>query len=396
MISVVARWHKVMMKKPAVRLPRLLGRLAMATFLIISIPAFAAEDKIEIGVAAPLTGDQAFIGIGMLQGAQMAMEDANAKGPIFGNTRLKLVPMDDQHNPTQAVLVANKLISSPDAMGVVGHFNSSCSKAASAIYHEARLVQISPASTNPEISKQGFDTFFRVCATDDVQAPSAADFVWNKLGVKKIVILDDQTTYGRGLAEQFEKKFKEYGGTVLLRSGITQGEKDFAPLLTKIKSVNPELIFFGGIYPELSLLLKQSRKLGLNAPWMGGDGIFDSSLIKLASAEIAEGTYSTMLGVDPHTVPTAQDFVARYEARYGEIGSFSAYGYDAMSVLIEAIRRAGKKDREAILAEVKNTKDFPGILGPINFNQEGNAIGKSVGIFKVENGKFKFLEEIKP
>ncbi|MBI3252858.1 MAG: branched-chain amino acid ABC transporter substrate-binding protein [Candidatus Omnitrophica bacterium] len=364
--------------------------------LFLCAPASAKDDEVLIGLAAPLTGDQAYIGVGVLQGAQMAVEDANIRGPVFGNTKIRLVPIDDQHNPAQAVLAANKLAADPDVMGVVGHFNSSCTKPASAIYHESRIVQITPASTNPEISRQGFDTFFRVCATDDVQAPVAADFVFSKLNLKKIVIIDDQTTYGKGLANEFEKKFKSLGGAVLLHEGIAQGEKDFTPLLTRVKSTGPELIFYGGVYPELALLLKQSRKVGLVAPWMGGDGIYDVTLIHLASAEIAEGTTATMLGVDPHALPAAKDFVTRYEARYGPIGSFSAYAYDAANVLIEAVRRAGKKDREGVLREVRATKDFPGILGTVNFDARGDAVGKSVGIFKVTNGKFEFLEEVKP
>ena len=377
------------MRKPA-------GLLALFFLSVFLCGAAKKEGTAVIGLAAPLTGDQAYIGLGVLQGAQMAVEEANIRGPVFGDTRLRLEGLDDQHNPTQAVLVANKLVANPDAVGVIGHFNSSCTKAASAIYHEARMVQITPASTNPEISRQGFDTFFRVCATDDVQAPAAAEFVWNKLGKRKIAILDDQTTYGKGIADEFQKRFKFLGGEVLLRNGITQGEKDFTPLLTKVKSIAPELIFYGGVYPELGLLIKQSRKLGLTAAWMGGDGIFDVTLIQIAGLEFSEGTYSTMLGIDPHELPSAKDFLTRYEARYGPIGSFSAYGYDATNVLIEAIRRAGKNDREAVLKEVRNTKDFQGILGPINFDEKGDAIGKSVGIFKIENGKFKFLEEVKP
>ncbi|OIO38969.1 MAG: branched chain amino acid ABC transporter substrate-binding protein [Candidatus Omnitrophica bacterium CG07_land_8_20_14_0_80_50_8] len=374
---------------------------AWALFFVIFLFVFpdfsyAKDDELVIGLAAPLTGDQAYIGLGVFQGAWMAVEDANTRGPVFGDKRIRLEPLDDQHNPTQAVLAANKLAANPDAIGVIGHFNSSCTKAAAAIYHEARIVQISPGSTNPEISRQGFDTFFRVCATDEVQAPTAAAFVFSKLGLKKIAILDDQTTYGKGLADEFEKKFSLLGGTVAQHSGITQGEKDFTPLLTKIKSLNPELIFYGGVYPELALLIKQSKKLGLTAPWMGGDGIYDVTLIKLATPEHCEGTYATMLGVDPHSLPAAKDFVTRYEARYGEIGSFSAYAYDATNVLIEALRRAGKKDREAVLSEVKHTKDFQGILGKINFDSKGDAVGRSVGIFKIEKGRFKFLEEVKP
>ena len=373
-----------------------ISALLLSALLFLPVRAFAQEDTVSIGLVAPLTGDQAYIGIGVLQGAQMAVEDANARGPIFGNTRIQLVPLDDQHNPTQAVMAANKLVSDPAVLGVVGHFNSSCSKAASSIYHEARVAQVSPASTNPEISRQGFDTFFRVCATDDVQAPTAANFVWSKLAVKKVVILDDQTTYGKGLANEFEKRFKNLGGEVLRHDGINQGEKDFTPLLTKIKSVHPELVFYGGIYPELALLLRQANKVGLKTTWIGGDGIFDVTLIKLATPALTEGVYSTMLGVDPHSLPNAKDFVARYEARYGQIGSFSAYAYDATNVVIEAIRRAGSADREAVLREVRRTKDFEGILGPVNFDERGDAIGKSVGIFKVSGGKFEFIEEVKP
>ncbi len=368
----------------------------LSSVLCFPSPVLAKDDTVAIGLVAPLTGDQAYIGIGVQQGAQMAVEDANVKGSVFGNARLKLVALDDQHNPTQAVLAANKLSADPAVAGVVGHFNSSCTKAASAIYHESRMAQITPASTNPDISRQGFDTFFRVCATDDVQAPAAADFAFTKLGRRRIAIVDDQTTYGKGLATEFEKKFKALGGTVLRHDGITQGEKDFTPLLATIKSVGPELIFYGGVYPELALLLKQARKMGLQVVWMGGDGIYDVTLVKLATPAVAEGVYATMLGVDPHTIPTAKDFVARYEARYGQIGSFSAYAYDATQVLIEALRRAGKNDREAVLKEVRAMRDFPGILGPLNFDEKGDAIGKSVGIFKIENGEFKFIEEVKP
>ncbi len=364
--------------------------------ILLSAGLAFADDTVTIGLAAPLTGDQAYIGTGLLQGAIMAIEDQNAKGPVFGNVKLKLMSLDDQHNPTQAVLAANKFAANPEVVAVVGHFNSSCTKASSAIYHEARMAQVTPASTNPEISKQGFDTFFRICATDDVQAPAAARFMAGKLNLKKIVVLDDQTTYGKGLADEFQKTYQSLGGTVLSRHGITQGEKDFAPLLTKVKSMKPEAVYFGGIYPELALLMKQAHKLGLKVPWMGGDGIYDVTLIKLATPAIAEGTYATMLGVDPHSLPEAQDFVSRYEARYGDIGSFSAYAYDAANLIIEAVKRAGAKDREAVLREIRATQNFPGILGPLNFDERGDAIGKSVGIFKVENGKFKFIEEVKP
>jgi len=374
-------------------------RLALAAALLVAAavaPAALAGDEVRIGLAAPLTGDQAYIGQCVLHGAEMAVEDANVKGPVFGSTRIRLVPLDDQHNPTQAVLAANKFVADPDVVAVVGHFNSSCTKAASTIYHESRMAQVTPGSTNPEISRQGFDTFFRVCPTDDVQAPAAADFVRSKLGIKRIAILDDQTTYGKGLADAFEKRYRSLGGEVTQRDGITQGEKDFTPLLTKIRSGKPELVYFGGIYPELALILKQAAKVGLVTRWMGGDGVAEPTLITLAGPKLAEGVYVTRLGLDPHTVPTAKDFASRYEARHGEIGPFSAYAYDAANVLIEAIRRAGSKDRQAVLAEVRKTRDLPGLLGPVNFDAQGDAIGKSIGIFQIQDGEFRFIEEARP
>ena len=352
--------------------------------------------EVLVGVAAPLTGPEAYIGTGMMQGVQMAVEDANAKGPVFDDAKLKLVVMDDQRNPTQAVLVANKLVADPAVMGMVGHFNSSCTKAASSIYHEGRMTQITPSSTNPEISRQGYDTFFRICATDDVQGPAAAEFAVKDLQIKKVAIIDDKTTYGTGLASAFEKNFRQLGGKVLSHDGIAQGDKDFTPLLTKVQSLEPDLIFYGGVYPEMALLVKQAKRMGLDARWMGGDGVYDVTLIKLVTPPLSEGIYATMLGVDSHSVSAAKDFVTRYEARYGDIGSFSAYGYEAMNVLIEAIRRAGKNDREAVLAQMKMMKDYPGILGVINFDKKGDAIGKSVGVFKIEKGKYVFIKEIKP
>ena len=381
----------------------LLGLAVLLAWPAVVFAADSGDDWVGLGLAAPLTGDQAYIGTGVMQGAQIAVEDANIRGPIFGNKKLKLIALDDQHNPTQAVLAANKLVSDPTVLGVVGHFNSSCTKAAASIYRESRMVQVTPASTNPDISKQGFDTFFRVCATDDVQAPAGARYILNKLVLKKIVVLDDQTTYGKGLADQLEKHFKALGGELLFRASITQGEKDFTPLLTKVKSKKPEMIYYGGVYPEMALLLKQSRKIGLTVPWMGGDGICDVTLIQLAGAS-SEGVYSTMVGVDPHSLPSAADFVSRYEARYGAIGSFSTYAYDAATIIIEAMRRvrhqsAGgsstQSDREAVLKEVRATKDFPGVCGITNFNSNGDAVDRSVGIFQVQNGKLQFLEESK-
>jgi len=350
------------------------------------------EPMIKIGFVAPLTGDQATTGLDVLHGAQLAVAEANARGPVLPGYHLELAALDDQHSPTQAVATAKKLIADPDVVVVVGHLNSSCSMPASSIYHQARLLQISPISSNPDISRQGFDTFYRTCATDDVQGPAAARYAARELGIKRVFVLDDMTTYGRGLANEFEKTARSLGLELLGHEGLTQGDKDFAPLLTKIKALNPQMIYFAGMFPEGALLLKQRYDLGLGGVFMTGDGGFDQALIELATPEAAEGVYLTTIGSDIHRIPTAHTFVKTYEATYGPIGAYSAYAYEATSIAIWAIQQAGAKDRAAVLAAIKTLKDFPGLFGPQNFDEKGDSRVRDVGLFTVKDGAFVFLQ----
>ena len=351
-----------------------------------------SEPVVKIGFVAPLTGDQAPQGEDLLRGAQLAVERANAQGPILPGQRLALVALDDQRNPTQAVAAAKKLISDRDVVAVIGHLNSSCTMPASAIYHQARLVQITPVSSNPQISRQGFDTFYRTCATDDLQGPAAALFIVNELKAKRVFVLDDMTTYGRGLANELIKKLSGLEVQVLGHEGITQGDKDFVPLLTKVKSLNPDLVYFAGMFPEGALLIKQRAEVGLSSRFMGGDGLFDAALITLATPHAAEGIYLTTIGSDMHQIPTAHAFIKEYEGRFGPIGAYSAYAYEATGIAIEAIRRAGKKDRAAVLAAMKTLKDYPGLFGPHNFDEKGDSLIRDIGIFTVKDGTFTFVK----
>ncbi len=382
---------------------RAVGPPVLLAFVLGLVGCGPREPVVKIGFVAPLTGDQAPQGQDMLRGAQLAVERANAQGPILPGHRLELVALDDQRNPTQAVAAAKKLISDRDVVAVIGHLNSSCTMPASAIYHQAHLLQITPVSSNPQISRQGFDTFYRTCATDDLQGPAAALFAVNELGARNIFILDDMTTYGRGLANEFEKKLKNmpmvrrsdgevFSIRILGHEGITQGDKDFVPLLTKIKSLNPDLVYFAGMFPEGALLIKQRAEVGLSSRFMGGDGLFDAALIKLATPHAAEGIYLTTIGSDMHQIPTAQAFVKEYEGRFGPIGAYSAYAYEATGIAIEAIRRAGKKDRAAVLAAMKALKDYSGLFGPHNFDEKGDSLIRDIGIFTVKNGTFTFVK----
>lgn len=347
---------------------------------------------VKIGFAAPLTGDQATTGEAMLNGAKLAVDQAKAGGEILPGYQLELAALDDQRNPTQAVAAAKKLVADPDVVAVVGHLNSSCTMPASSVYHQARMLQISPVSSNPQISRQGFDTFYRTCATDDLQGPAAALFSIRELGVKRVFILDDMTTYGRGLANEYERKLRALGAEAIGHEGITQGDKDFTSLLTKIKALQPDLVYFAGMFPEAALLIKQRRDVGLGGSFMGGDGLFDPVLIELATPQAAEGVYLTTIGSDIRQVPTAQAFVKAYEARYGPIGAYSAYAYEASTIVIWAIRQAGSKDRQAVLAAMKTLKDYPGLFGPQNFDEKGDSRIRDIGLFTVRDGTFVFLK----
>ncbi|HLD41118.1 MAG TPA: branched-chain amino acid ABC transporter substrate-binding protein [Candidatus Omnitrophota bacterium] len=343
---------------------------------------------VKIGCVGPITGDQASLGLDQLHALRIAVDEANAKGEIIPGYRLEIVSLDDQHNPSQAVAMAKRLAADPDVLAVVGHVNSSCSLSAAPIYQNARMAQISPSSSNPEISRKGFDTFFRTCATDDIQAPQAAYFAFERLKAKKVFVIDDKTTYGKGIADEFEKEIRRLGSAVLGHEGIMQGEKDFTPLLTKIKGLSPDLIFFGGMYPEGALLVRQAKNLGLSSQWLGGDGIYVNSFIDLAK-EDAEGIYCTFIGADVSSMESAKHYLETYTARFGrQRGPYSAYAYDAANIIIEAIRKAGKKDRSAVLAQVRATKDFPGVVGLTSFDQKGDSSIQLICVFQVRNQAF--------
>lgn len=369
--------------------------IVMCCMLAAMSLGFKQKGVIKIGSVGPITGDQASLGLDQLRALQIAVDQANAKGEIIPGYTLEIVSLDDQHNPAQAVAMAKRLSSDQDVAAVVGHVNSSCSLAAGPVYQNARLVQISPSSSNPEISRKGYDTFFRTAATDDIQGPAAASFAFNQLKARKIFIIDDKTTYGKGIADEFEKEIARLGAIVLGHEGITQGEKDFTPLLTKINALNPELIFYGGMYPEAALLVRQSKALGLAAQWIGGDGLYVSAFIDLAK-EDAEGVYCTFNGVDVSALSGAKDFLRKYQARFGsQLGPYTAYAYDAANIIIDAIRRAAKKGRQEVLASVRSTKDFPGIVGVTNFDEKGDSTIGIISVYRVKDKTFEYIDSIK-
>ncbi|MBI5410309.1 MAG: branched-chain amino acid ABC transporter substrate-binding protein [Nitrospirae bacterium] len=341
------------------------------------------EDTIKIGIAGPMTGDQAKMGMDFKNGVTLAVEEWNNKGGVLGK-KLELVVGDDQRDPKQAVSIANKFVTQ-GAKGIIGHFNSSCSIPASDVYNRAGIPMITPASTNPQLTEKGYHGVFRVCGRDDQQGKVAADFITSKLTLKKIAVIHDKTTYGQGLADEF-KKFLGDKAEVVYYGGIVQGDKDFKTVLTSIKEKKPELIFFGGIYPEGGLLVKQSREIGLNVPFMSGDGVIDPKFIEIAGADAAEGTYLTF-SPDPKNIPSAKTFIEQYNKKFGELGPYSIYAYDAANIMLKAIEAAKSTEGRAIMDQL-HALEFTGALGNIKFDAKGDVTVAPYVVWITKGGSF--------
>jgi branched-chain amino acid transport system substrate-binding protein len=351
---------------------------------LLSIGCEKKQDVIKIGVAGPMTGDQAKMGMDFKNGATLAVEEWNDKGGVLGK-KIEIVIADDQHDPKQAVSIANKMVNDGVA-GVIGHFNSSCSLPASDVYNRAGIPVITPGSTNPLLTEKGYSGVFRACGRDDQQGKIGADFVVNALKLKNVAVLHDKTTYGQGLADEF-RKFLGGKVNVVYYSGIVQGDKDFKMVLTAVKSKKPELIFFGGIYPEAGLLVKQAKELGLNAPFMSGDGTIDPKFIEIAGVTAAEGTFLTF-SPDPINIPSARGFIKQYRAKFGDIGPYSIYAYDAANILLSAIKEANSTDGKAII-DALHAMEFDAALGTIRFDQKGDVTVSPYVVWITKNGKFE-------
>lgn len=341
------------------------------------------ENVIRIGAAGPMTGDQSKMGMDLRNSVELAVSEWNDRGGVLGR-KIVLLAGDDQADPKQAVSIANKFINQK-AVAVVGHWNSSCSIPASSYYDKAGMVMITPATTNPKLTLQGFKKVFRVCGTDDQQGRVAADYVMNKLKIKRVAVIHDKTAYGQGLADFFKNAL---GGRVhvVFYDGIVQRDADYRSVLTAIKEKKPELYFFGGIYPEAGRLVRQAKEIGLNIPMMTGDGVYDPTFIAIAG-KASGGTYITF-GKDPAGLPTAKAFIDKYKKRYGEPGPYSIYAYDAANIILSAIERTGAADG-AGLAEYISRTSFKGAFGDISFDGNGDVKKAPYIIWQVRDGAFK-------
>jgi len=356
---------------------------------------------VKIGIGAPITQGAVALGKGMERGAKLAIKDMNASAEAkAAGITFEAVVGDDQGDPKTGVNVANQFVSDPALVGVMGHLNSGVSIPGSAVYNQADVVQVSPASTNPKLTLQGFKNVFRVCTIDSVQGPSAADSAFDKLGKKAVFVVDDSTPYGEGLAQEFAKEFTTKGGKVLGTEKTGDKDTDFKALVTKIKATGADIVYYGGIYNAGALLSKQLKEAGVKAPVMGGDGMYDAEYVKLAGAANAEGDYCTSVGLPLDLLPAGEKFKTDYKAEYpnDEIAAYDAYAYDAAMVIMKSAVKAAATvgadkitstdGKKAIIAEVAKFS-AEGVTGPIAFDANGDTTNKAITLYVVKGGKWE-------
>ncbi|MFJ8488274.1 branched-chain amino acid ABC transporter substrate-binding protein [Streptomyces sp. NPDC094038] len=360
---------------------------------------------VTIGVDAPLTGDLSALGLGIKNSVDLAVKQANKKKYVDGVT-FKIEAKDDQAQPSSGQANASAFVGDNSVYGVVGPLNSSVAQSMQKVFDDAKLVEVSPANTNPALTQgdnwqtskaRPYKSYFRTATTDAIQGPFAAQYVYNTAKLTKAFIIDDKKTYGAGLAATFTGEFKKLGGKVVGTEHINPDSKDYSAVVTKVKNSGATVVYYGGEYPQAGPLSKQLKAAGAKVPLVGGDGIYADDYIKLAGTA-ASGDMATSVGAPVETLDSAKEFVANYKAGgYTEAyGAYGGYSYDSAWAIIEAVKKVvddngGKLPSDArakITAAVQNVS-FDGVTGKVSFDEYGDATNKQLTVYKVDGGAWK-------
>ena len=349
--------------------------------------------EVRIGHVAPLTGGIAHLGKDNENGARLAIDEANeAKVTIDGKPmKFALVAEDDQADPKVGTTVAQKLVDAK-VVGVVGHLNSGTSIPASPIYNQAGIPVISGSATNPKLTEQGFKTQFRVVARDDQQGPAVASYLAENNKPKVVAVIDDATAYGEGIANEVEKTLKAANIEVLPREKGTDKTTDWKAILTKLRGRKPDAVFYGGMDATGGPLLKQGRELGIKAVFSFGDGACTDKMKELAG-EAAEGLLCSQAGIPPQAA--SKKFLDAYKAKFNvDPILYSPFTYDAVNLLIEAMKKANSTDPKKYLGELQKLS-FTGASGPISFDDKGDRKDAEITMFSMKGGKLEPVAVIK-
>lgn len=364
-------------------------KIALAVSLMGLASTALADITVKIGFGGPLTGPIAHIGKEEENGTRLAIDDANAKGITIGGQKVKfeVVADDDQGDPRTATVVAQRLVDA-GVKGVVGHVTSGTSIPASRIYEQAGIPMITPSSTSPALTAQGFKHVFRVIGNDLQQGEMMAGYAVKKLGLKKVAIIDDRTAYGQGLADALANSIKKAGGQVVGREFTNDKATDFLSILTKIKGLNPDGVYYGGMDPQASPLLRQMRQLGIKARFLGGDGVCTTNMITLSAGVIDNTVVCTQAGIPKEKMPGGVKFYERYKKTFNvETQLYAPYSYDAAMALVEAMKVANSVEPEKYVPALRALK-MKGVTGDISFNEQGDMRNGAVAFYTYKDGKW--------
>jgi len=357
-------------------------------------------DKVaKIGVIAPLSGDLSALGLGIKNSVDLAIQQANEDGAVDGWS-FELAAEDDTANPDVGKNAATKLAGDDEVVGVVGTLNSSVAQTVQPVLNTADIVMVSPANTNPTLT-QGADpankarpyaVYFRTSTTDAIQGPFAAQYVYNDLGLKQVATIHDKKAYGQGLVDAFTGEFTKLGGTIVAAETINPEDANFSPVISKIIPAAPQLVYYGGEYPQAGPLSQQMGQAGLNVPLMGGDGIYDPKYIQLGGRD---GDLATSVGAPTEELESAAQFVKDYEAAgFAEpYAAYGAYAYDAATAIINAAKACladadSVADARATCVEDMNDVSFDGVTGAVAFDEFGDTTTKVLTVYKVAGGEW--------
>lgn len=352
--------------------------------------ASAQDAVVKIGHVAPLSGSQAHYGKDNENGVRMAIEDLNAQNVVIGGKKVKfeIVAEDDAADPKQGTAAAQKLCDSKVA-GVVGHLNSGTTIPASKVYNDCGIPHVTGAATNPNLTKPGYKTTYRIIANDNALGAGLAFYAADTLKLKKVAIIDDRTAYGQGVAEVFKKTALAKGMTVVDEQFTTDKATDFMAILTAIKAKGPDAIFFGGMDPQGGPMLRQMEQLGMgNVKYFGGDGICTAELAKLtAGAKTIGNVVCAEGGASLAKMPGGEAWKKRYDAKYpNQFQVYSPYTYDATFVLVDAMKRAGSWDPKVYTAKLPET-NFKGVTTTIAFEPNGELKNPAITLYVYKDGK---------
>ena len=364
--------------------------LALALGFAIGAAGTAAA-QVKIGVGGPITGPSAATGAQMKNGVDQAAADLNKSGGILGQ-QINVEYGDDVSDPKQGVSVANNF-AADGVKFVIGHYNSGVTIPASEVYQENGILEITPASTNPTVTERGMWNIFRVCGRDDQQGRVAGDYILKHFKGKRIAFVNDKTTYGKGLADQTLKTIQAGGMQDVLYEGVNTGEKDYSALVSKIKQSRADLVYFGGLYTEGGLIVRQMRDQGVTAPLMGGDGITSDEFASVGGPGVV-GTLMTY-GPDPRNRPQAKAVVDEFRAKNFEPEAYTLYSYAALQVIQQAAVAAKSVDPKKVAAQMHSGMNFPTVIGNIAYDKKGDITRLDYVMYKWEktpDGKITYVE----